>query len=92
MSQEKLPVIVARIDERTAHIQEDVKELKSTCTELKTTVGKHSEDLATIKERINSSNCNSTTLTRKQKISAGGVIVTFVTAVIATITEYFRHH
>lgn len=90
---EKLPAIVARIDERTAHIQEDVKELKSTCTDLKTTVGRHSEALATIRERIGNSNCNSTprSFTKKQKVGIGGGIGAVVGGVIAFLIEYFRH-
>lgn len=88
MAQERLPAIVARIDERTAHIQEDVKELKGTIIELKTTVGKHGEKLATIEERIK--NGNRTVLSRKQKASATGVIVAFIAAIIAAVTEYFR--
>lgn len=94
---EKLPAIVARIDERTAHIQEDVKELKGTCTELATTVGKHSEDLATIKERIGNSNdqsnCHSTphSFTKKQKAGIVGTVVAIISTVIAFLADYFRH-
>jgi uncharacterized coiled-coil protein SlyX len=92
MSQEKLPAIVARIDERTAHIQEDVKELKGTVGELKTTVGKHSEDLATIKEKISSTNCQSSSgLSKKQKAGIGGAVAGIITAIIAFLTDYFRH-
>lgn len=88
MSTDGLSEMLGRIDERTAHIQEDVKELKGTVIELKTTVGKHGEKLATIEERIK--NGNHTVLSRKQKASATGVIVAFIAAIIAAVTEYFR--
>jgi len=91
MAQEKLPSIVARIDERTAHIQEDVKELKGTCSELKTTVGRHSEDLATIKERIGNPDSNHHSLSKKQKAGIGGAVVAIISTIIAFLADYFRH-
>ncbi|MGA2669967.1 MAG: hypothetical protein ABSF21_00900 [Dehalococcoidia bacterium] len=94
MVQEKLPAIVARIDERTAHIQEDVKEVKETAIELKKVVIKHGEDLATIKERIGNSNCDSNhhSLSKKQKAGIGGAVAAIISAIITFLTHYFSRH
>jgi uncharacterized protein YoxC len=88
---DELQAMVARIDERTEHMQEDIAEVKETCKCLTKTVNDHSEKLSVIKERLNgASNCQS--LTKKQKASAGGAIVAFVAAVIVAITEWFKGH
>lgn len=88
---DNLEAMVARIDERTEHMEGDIKEVKDTCKCLTQAVGEHSKDLATIKEKIANSDCTPT-LTRKQKVSATTAIVAFVAALIAAIAEYFKHH
>jgi hypothetical protein len=92
MSTDGLSEMLGRIDERTRHIQEDVVELKDTCKSLTITVNQHSEDLATIKERIANSNGCAPALTRKQKASAAGAIVAFVAAVITAVIQWFKSH
>jgi peptidoglycan hydrolase CwlO-like protein len=81
--QDGLAEAVARIDERTGHIQGDVKELKATVGKVSETVNKHCADLAAIKTDIE--NLNHTGLNRKQMVgigSAGGLIVGAIIAVI----------
>lgn len=85
MAQEKLPAIVARIDERTKHIQDDITEVKGTCKCLTETVNKHSEQLAIIIETP-----NHTGLNRKQTAWIGGASGLLASVIIAVI-EYFRH-
>ena len=88
--QDGLQAMVARIDERTEHIQTDVTDLKVNVAKLAETVNSHTEKLAIINQRLDSEN-NYQRLTTKQKVTAWGVIVTFVAAVIAAVTEYFKH-
>lgn len=88
---EALEAMVARIDERTAHMQEDIVEVKETCKCLTATVNDHSEKLGVIKERLNGAT-NCVTLTRKQKGGAAGVFAAFVAAVIIAITEWIKGH
>jgi hypothetical protein len=90
--QDGLQAMVARIDERTEHIQTDVAELKVNVKQLSETVNSHTEKLGIIKQRLDNQNNYRPMLTRKQKISTGGAIVAFVAAVIAAIIEYFKHH
>jgi DNA anti-recombination protein RmuC len=90
--QDGLQAIVARIDERTAHIQEDVKEIKNTATELKATVIKHGEHLVSIEERIKNGNSNHHSFTKKQKAGIGGAVAGIITAIIAFLTNYFTKH
>jgi hypothetical protein len=90
--QDGLQAMVARIDERTEHIQTDVTDLKVDVKKLSETVNSHTEKLGIIKQRLDSENNCRPVLTRKQKASAGGAIVAFVAAVIAAVGEYFRHH
>lgn len=84
---DKLEVMVARIDERTGNIQEDVAELKGDVKKLSNTVNEHSEQLATINERIKNNHSPS----RKQTLGFGGLggVITGATIVII---EYFRNH
>lgn len=89
--QDGLQAMVARIDERTEHIQTDVGELKVDVKQLSETVNSHTEKLGIIKQRLDSEN-NCQTLTRKQKASAGGAIIAFVAAVIVAITEWVKGH
>ncbi|MCJ7759635.1 hypothetical protein MUP59_00630 [Candidatus Bathyarchaeota archaeon] len=88
--QDGLQAMVARIDERTEHIQTDVAELKVDVKDLAQSVNSHTEKLAVIKQRLDSEN-NCQRLTTKQKAGAWGAIVAFVAAVIAAVAEYLRH-
>lgn len=89
--QDGLQAMVARIDERTEHIQTDVGELKVDIKRLSETVNSHTEKLGIIKQRLDSEN-HCQRLTTKQKASAWGAIVAFVAAVIAAVAQYFRDH
>ncbi len=87
--QDGLAQTVARIDERTEHIQEDVKELKTTVAKVSETVNKHCEDLATIKSDI--TNFSRSGFNKRQVVgigSAGGLIV----GVIIAIIDFFVKH
>jgi hypothetical protein len=90
--QDGLQAMVARIDERTEHIQTDVVELKVDVKQLAETVNSHTEKLGIIKQRLDSENNCQPALTRKQKAGAGGAIVAFVAAVIIAIGEWFKTH
>jgi hypothetical protein len=85
--QDDLEAMVARIDERTEHIQTDIIDLKNTCMALTTTVNGHSTQLAGIEEKIKSPNCG---LNKRQTAGIGGAAGLFASAIIAII-EYFRH-
>jgi len=81
-----LEVMVARIDERTKGIKDDVGELKTTCMELERTVNGHSTQLATIAEQIKNSNHG---LSRRQTAGIGGAAGVIASILVAVI-EYFR--
>ena len=81
---DSLEAMVARIDERTEHMEGDISELKKTCDGLSETVNKHSTQLATIKAGIGNSNG----LSKKQTAGIGGV-AGFVVAAIVAIADYF---
>jgi uncharacterized protein YkvS len=87
MAQEKLPAIVARIDERTANIQKDVIELKVGLAKVVDTVNGHSTQLATITEQIKDSNHG---LSRRQTAGIGGA-AGVIASILVAIIEYFRH-
>ena len=88
--QDGLQAIVARIDERTEHIQEDVGELKTTCKALEQTINRHSTQLATITEQIKGANGSNHGLTRKQTAGIGGA-AGVIASILVAIIEYFRH-
>jgi len=87
MAQEKLPAIVARIDERTEHIQADVIELKVGLAKVVNTVNEHSTQLATIAEQIKSPNHG---LSRRQTAGIGGA-AGIIASIIVALIEFFRH-
>jgi len=85
--QDGLQAMVARIDERTKGIKDDVGELKNTCMALERTVNGHSAQLATITEQIKNSNHG---LSRRQTAGIGGA-AGVIASIIVAIIEYFRH-
>jgi hypothetical protein len=85
--QDGLEAMVARIDERTEHIQEDVKDLKDTCKALTITVNEHGTHLAGIEEKVKNGNNG---LSRRQTAGIGGAAGVIASILVAVI-EYFRH-
>jgi len=85
--QDGLQAIVARIDERTEHIQEDVKDLKVGLAKVVETVNGHSTQLAAIDEKVKSSNNG---LSKRQTAGIGGV-AGLIASVIVALVELLRH-
>ena len=85
--QDGLEAMVARIDERTEHMEVDIRDLKETCTGLSETVNKHSTELATIKAGIGNSNG----LSKRQTAGIGGAAGFFIAAIVA-VADYFMRH
>jgi len=86
--QDGLQAMVARIDERTKGIKDDVGELKNTCMALERTVNGHSAQLATITEQIKNSNHG---LSKRQTAGIGGGAGAVIGGVIAFLIEFFKH-
>ena len=87
---DSLESMVARIDERTQNIGEDVKEVKQRCCDLTEKVEEHSEKLVRIETKLKSNGTSS--LSTKQKAGLWTGLVAFVTAIIVAVTEYFTRH
>ena len=85
--QDGLQAMVARIDERTEHIQEDVKDLKVGLAKVVETVNVHSTQLAAIDEKVKSSNNG---LSKRQTVGIGGA-AGVIASILVAIIEYFRH-
>jgi len=88
---DSLEAMVARIDERTEHMETDIKEVKAKCNSLSDTVGRHSTQLAAIETTIKNNGRCAPTLSTKQKAGVGATVVGLITAAIAGLIEYFRH-
>jgi len=82
--QDGLEAMVARIDERTEHMEIDIRDLKKTFTGLSETVNKHSTEIATIKAGTGNSNG----LSKRQTAGIGGA-AGFVIAAIVAVVDYF---
>jgi pantothenate kinase len=85
--QDGLQAMVARIDERTEHIQEDVKDLKVGLAKVVDTVNGHSTQLAAIDEKVKSSNNG---LSKRQTVGIGGA-AGLIASVIVALIELLRH-
>lgn len=79
--------MVARIDERTEHIQGDIQELNTNFKSLSETVNEHSTKLAAIGEKVKN---GTNGLSRRQTAGIGGAAGLIASAAVAVI-EYFRH-
>ena len=85
--QDGLDAMVARIDERTEHIQEDVRDLKVGLTKVVDTVKEHGEQLASIKTEIG----NNHGLSKRQTAGIGAGAGAVIGGVIAFLVEVFKH-
>ena len=85
--QDGLEAMVARIDERTEHIQTDITDLKGDFAKLSDTVNEHSTELATIKAGIE----NNHSLSKRQTAGIGGAAGFFIAAIVA-VADYFMKH
>jgi hypothetical protein len=86
--QDGLQAMVARIDERTEHIQEDVKDLKVGLAKVVDTVNAHSTQLSAIEEKVKNSNNG---LSRRQMAGIGGGAGAAIGGAIAFLIEWFKH-
>jgi hypothetical protein len=87
--QDGLQAIVARIDERTEHMGEDIRDLKVSVGKVSELVTKHCEDLAVIKSDIE--NLNHAGWNKKQVAGIGGVGGLITGAIIAIIDFFVKH-
>ena len=85
--QDGLQAMVARIDERTEHIQEDVKDLKNTCEGLTQTINCHSQELACIETEIGKNHG----LSRRQTAGIGAGAGALIGGAIAFLIDFFSH-
>jgi len=85
--QDGLEAMVARIDERTEHMEVDIRDLKKTFTGLSETVNRHSTELATIKVGIGNSNG----LSKRQTAGIGGAAGLVIAAIVAVVDYFMRH-
>lgn len=84
--QDGLTEMVARIDERTAHMEGDITELKETCKGLSESVNGHSTKLAAMNEKLKNANNG---LSRRQTAGIGGG-AGFIAAAVVAVIEYFK--
>ena len=85
--QDGLQAMVARIDERTEHIQEDIKGLKAELTKVVDIVKDHGEQLASVKTEIR----NNHGLSKRQTAGLGGGAGAVIGGVIAFLIEFLKH-